>query len=79
MRTTLDLDEELLRTAKTIAAARRQTVSRVISELAWKGLKPEAKIYGRRNGFPVLKPLPGGQPVTPEHVAQLLKEMDEQP
>src|SRR5258708_34812773 len=77
MRTTLDLDEELLRTAKTIAAGRKQTVSAVISQLAWKGLQPEPKRYGRRNGFPVLKPVPGGRVITPEHVAELLDEMGE--
>ena len=77
MRTTLDLDEELLRTAKTIAARRKETVSQVISQLAWKGLRPESADYGRRNGFPVLKALPGGRTVTSEHVAQLLEETDE--
>jgi hypothetical protein len=77
MRTTLDLDEELLRTAKTIAARRKETVSQVISQLAWKGLRPEVVRYSRRNGFPVLKPLPGGRTVTSEHVAQLLDEMDD--
>jgi len=80
MRTTIDLDEELLRTAKALAASRQQTLSVVISELAWKGLRPDAPENPRpgrmRNGFPLLSVMPGSQPVTPEHVNELLERAD---
>ena len=76
MRTTIDLDEELLRTAKSIAEARHQTLSKVISELAWKGLAPEATQRRTRNGFPLMRVNPGARPVTPEHVAELMDEFD---
>ncbi|MBS1829260.1 MAG: hypothetical protein JST93_28415 [Acidobacteria bacterium] len=45
MRTTIDLDEELLRTAKLIASNRNLSLSQVICELAWKGLRPSSGAY----------------------------------
>ena len=74
MRTTIDLDDELLRTAKNMATVRGQTLSRVITELAWNGLRPGRDAGGTRNGFPVLPVRPGAGVVTPEHVAALLDE-----
>ncbi len=76
MRTTIDLDEELLRTAKTIAEVRGQTLSKVITDLAWKALSRDQNDFTTRNGFPVLSVPPGARPVTPEHVAELLDRAD---
>jgi hypothetical protein len=76
MRTTIDLDEDVLRTAKALAAARKVTLSRVVSELARKGLEPEPIEYTYRNGFPVFPKRPGAQPVIPEHVKELLDKVD---
>ncbi len=76
MRTTLDLDEELLRTAKDLAAAHRETLSAVISRLAWKGLEPERNSRRVRNGFALLPPRPDAGTVTPELVAELLAQAD---
>jgi hypothetical protein len=39
MRTTLDIDSDVLQAAKEIAAARRQTAGKVLSELARAALK----------------------------------------
>lgn len=76
MRTTIDLDEELLRTAKAISDTRGTTLSRVICELAWKGLRPEPEGGVARNGFPLLPRRADAQPVTPEHIAELLDAVD---
>jgi hypothetical protein len=76
VRTTIDLDAELLRTAKAISEARGQTLSRVVSDLAWRGLRPDRDDVTTRNGFPVLAVRPGAQPVTPEHVTELLDRID---
>jgi hypothetical protein len=76
MRTTIDLDEDVLRTAKALAAARKVTLSRVISDLAKKGMEPEPIQYTYRNGFPVFPKRPGAQPVTSEHVKELLERAD---
>jgi hypothetical protein len=74
VRTTIDLDDELLLTAKNMASLRGQTLSRVISELAWTGLRPDRNSGATRNGFPVLPVRPGARVVTPEHVAELMND-----
>ena len=76
MRTTIDLDEDLIRTAKTIAEVRGQTLSRVVNDLAWKALSPGPDDFTFKNGFPVLSVPPGARPVTSEHVAELLDRAD---
>jgi hypothetical protein len=40
MRTTLDIDENMLRAAKELAAERKSTTGKVLSELARKALEP---------------------------------------
>lgn len=61
MRTTLDLDEDILQAAKELAELRDSTAGKVISELARKGL--EAPRSGRiRNGVPLLPSRPQGAP-----------------
>jgi hypothetical protein len=59
MRTTLDLDEDVLQAAKEIAENRGSTAGRVLSELARKGLAGEAR-SGVRNGVPLLPARPEG-------------------
>ena len=61
MRTTLDLDEDVLQAAKEIAAARGSTAGKVISELARKGLAP-ARATRMVNGVPVLPRRPASAP-----------------
>ena len=53
VRTTLDLDEDVLRAAKEIAANRRTTAGRVLSELARKALEPK-DTRRVRNGVPLM-------------------------
>jgi hypothetical protein len=61
MRTTLDIDDDVLQAAKEIASSRRLTAGQVLSELARKGLSPPARSAVRsRNGVPVLPPRPPG-------------------
>ena len=61
MRTTLDLDEDVLMAAKELAAARGTTAGKVLSELARRGLAP-ARGGGVRNGVPLLPRRPAGTP-----------------
>lgn len=58
MRTTLDLDEDVLQIAKDIAQRRRSTIGQVISELARKALEP-ADSPKMRNGVPLFTPKAG--------------------
>ncbi len=60
MRPTLDIDDDVLQAAKEIAAGRRMTVGRVLSELARKGLERPSRAARVRNGVPVLPRRPAG-------------------
>ena len=74
MRTTLDIDEDVLETAKEIAAKRGTTTGNVISELARTALTPRGKSSPKRNGVPVLPRRKHGSPVTAAVVNRLRDE-----
>lgn len=61
MRTTLDLDEDVLQAAKEMAVTNGTTAGRVLSDLARKALAP-ARTRRVRNGVPLLPHRPGGAP-----------------
>lgn len=71
MRTTLDIDEDVLQAAKELAAARRTTAGKVLSELARSALRPAEAQPEVRNGVPLLPPRPAARPVTLEMVNRL--------
>ena len=60
MRTTLNLDEDLVQVAKQLARQRGTTAGQVISELARQALEPKSppKV---RNGVPLFTPKPGSR------------------
>jgi hypothetical protein len=74
MRTTLDIDEDVLAAARELAAAGRSTAGKVLSDLARKGLTPPERPPIVRNGVPLLPPRPGSRPVTMEEVNRLRDE-----
>ena len=64
MRTTLNLDPQLLSTAKRLAAARSVALGDIISELANKGLEEQSQAHRknsvkRKSGFPVFNSAKG--------------------
>ena len=61
MRTTLDLDEDVLQAAKELAATQGKTAGQVVSELARRGLAPTGSAR-LRNGVPVLPHRRAGAP-----------------
>jgi len=73
MRTTLDLDADVLQAVKEIGALRGRTAGQVLSELARKALEAK-RTYRVRNGVPVLPRRPGAPILTVERVNQLLDE-----
>lgn len=74
VRTTLDLDEDVLQAAKELAEARGTTAGKVVSELARKGLAP-AGAARTRNGVPLLpRRAPGASRPTMKLVNQLRDE-----
>jgi hypothetical protein len=74
MRTTLEIDDDVLAAAKELALRQRTTAGKMISEMARRGIqtrhgKPSAK---RRNGFEILPA--EKRVVTLELVQKLLEE-----
>ena len=61
MRTTLDLDDDILQAAKELAASRGTTAGRILSELARRALAP-TRASRVRNGVPVLPRRSKGAP-----------------
>jgi hypothetical protein len=78
MRTTLDIEEDILQAAKELAAKEKSTAGAVISRLARQGLLspgPSARALSpeTRNGIPVFPARPD-EVVTLEHVQRLMDE-----
>ncbi len=59
VRTTLDIDDDVLQAAKEIAASRATTAGRVLSDLARNALEPKRPLRVR-NGVPLLRRRPKG-------------------
>ena len=75
MRTTVDIDDDMLQAAKEIARRRGQTAGRVISELMRAALAPPSARPPIRNGVPLLPSRPAGSPaVTMKTVNDLRDE-----
>jgi hypothetical protein len=74
MRTTLDIDDDVLAAAKELAASQNTTAGRVISELARQSLTRSLDLdkLPVRNGFPVLPRT--GKVITVEYIDKLLEE-----
>ncbi len=63
MRTTLDVDDRVLRAARALAAQRGISLGRAVSELALRGLAdPQRATSSTPSGFPLL-PRPANAPV----------------
>ena len=68
MRTTLNLDAELVDIARRLAVAHQRSIGEVISELAREGLKRTAAPPRTRNGVPVFGVGRNAPPLTSEDV-----------
>ena len=71
VRTTLDIDDDVLQAAKELGALQGKTAGQVLSELARKGLAPAAT-HRVRNGVPVL---PRRRPGSPRPTMKLVNEL----
>jgi hypothetical protein len=88
MRTTLDIDEDVLAAAKDLAKAEGRTMGQIISELARRGLTEPS--FASLGGFPGMAepsvgfemdiwptfPRRDGPPVTSEMVERIQDELD---
>ena len=72
MRTTLDLDDDVLQAVKELGLMRKKTAGQILSELARKALAPASHPDGRvRNGVPLLPSVPGRRITTMADVNRL--------
>jgi hypothetical protein len=74
MRTTLEIDDDVMQAAKEIAQLKKQGIGRALSDLARRGLVPEAPKVELRDGIPVWVHRPGALSVTSEMVRSLAEE-----
>jgi hypothetical protein len=88
MRTTLDIDDDILQAAKELARLEKKTAGQVLSELARKGLTQAPALglsedaagligFGMKDGW-VQLPNREGVVVTKELVDRLIEEVDEE-
>jgi len=79
VRTTLDIDDEVLRAAKDIARRTRRTAGEVLSELARRALtgstEPTSAVAESR-AFYGFRPLPAGDRVISEETVESLREQE---
>ncbi|MFT4052023.1 MAG: antitoxin [Microbacterium sp.] len=68
MRTTLDIDDVVLRAARALAAQRTVSLGAAVSELALRGLRPTASTE-TVSGFPVRVPRNPAHVITDDLVA----------
>lgn len=74
MRTTLDLDEDVLAAAKELAKSQNSTVGKIVSKLVRQALTARNRIE-YEDGIPVLPTDPHARIVTMELVNQLRDEL----
>ncbi len=68
MRTTLTLDDEVLRVAKSLADARDIPLGRAVSDLARKGIEWTRAAPVKTGAFPTFHVRPGARAITLEDV-----------
>ena len=73
MRTTLNLDEDILRAARSLARERGESLGDVISGLVRQALRPPEQVT-YEGDFPVFQVREGAPPITPEMVDSALEE-----
>lgn len=72
MRTTLELDDDVLDAARELARIRRASIGAVVSELARAGLQPSAVEV--IEGLPVIRARPDSPIITSEMVRRALDD-----
>ncbi|MFM9054427.1 MAG: type II toxin-antitoxin system VapB family antitoxin [Solirubrobacterales bacterium] len=72
MRTTLEIDDDVITAARELAAVEGKSLGSVVSELVRKGLTPTK--VDSEDGIPVIRVPAGSPPITPETVRRALDE-----
>jgi hypothetical protein len=75
VRTTINIDDDVLETVKAVAIRDRKPVGVVVSEMLRRSVEPPARAPRRiRNGIPLFPVAPKARLVTPDVVRELLEE-----
>jgi hypothetical protein len=74
VRTTLNLDDDVLDTTRAIARAERRALGAVVSDLVRRGLVPSQPRIDDDDGFPIFRVPRLAQPITDEVVRTALEE-----
>jgi len=72
MRTTLDIDDDVLRAARSIARVQDVSLGRAVSALARKALS--VRSFAKKRGFPVFRVAPSTPPLTEDLVRRAEEE-----
>jgi hypothetical protein len=73
MRTTVNLDDDVMRAVRSLARERDESLGTVISALVRKALSPPDQVTYKA-GFPVFQIPEGSPPITPEMVDSALAD-----
>jgi hypothetical protein len=76
MRTTLDIDDDVLQAVKERAAMQKKTAGKLVSEMMREALCPPTK-YTIRNGVPIIPRRPGSRIITTADVKRWQEDEDE--
>jgi hypothetical protein len=74
VRTTINLDDDVLDTTRAIARAERRALGAVVSDLVRRGLVPSQPRIDDDDGFPIFRVPRLAQPITDEVVRTALEE-----
>jgi hypothetical protein len=74
MRTTINVDDDVLDAARAIARSERRALGAVLSDLVRRGLVPSQPRIDDEEGFPVFRVHPRTAPITDEMVQGALEE-----
>lgn len=74
MRTTVSIDDDVLRTVRELSALENRSLGAVLSDLVRRGLSPGGRLTTTEDGFPVFATSPEAAPITDEDVARALDE-----
>jgi hypothetical protein len=74
MRTTINLDDDVLQAAQAIARLERRSLGVVVSDLVRRGLAPSHPRIDDEDGFPVFHVRADAAPITDEMVEAALEE-----
>ena len=74
MRTTITIDDDIMRVERGVARAESRSIGAGISDLVRKGLRASSKVR-TRNGFPVFSVPPDAHPITLDDVRKQENEI----